>query len=210
MGLEGKYRPPDRSKYLLDSEIEELLEAARQMGPFAFQYLTFMANTGVRPSESNIVRAGDVHADECRIRVRTLKQKKEKDGIARVIHRDVDISPEYAKQLAQEIKGKPPKNVLFSRSRQALWDTFKRAASKAGLPESYTLYSIRHSRCIYLLEWTKDLLYTSRQMGHSSIDVTNVYWHCVPSKREDYVKSKIGSFGTKKKPDKKKDESKTP
>jgi integrase len=199
MALEGKYRPPDRSKYLLADEIERLLKAAEETGEFERKYLTFMANTGVRPSESNIVKASDVHADESRVRILTLKQK-ERRGSSKEIFRDVDLAPDYAKELGFFARSKGPQSVLFPRSRQALWGIFKRTAAKAGLPDTYTLYSLRHSRCIYLLEWTEDLLYTSRQMGHSSVDVTSVYWHCVPSKREDYVNTKFGSFGVKKEP----------
>ena len=197
MALEGKYRPPDRSKYLLADEIERLLKAAAGTGEFERLFLTFMANTGVRPSESNIVKASDVHASESRVRIKTLKQKERK-GSSKEIFRDVDLAPDYAKELGTLARSKGPSAILFPRSRQALWGIFKRTAVKAGLPDTYTLYSLRHSRCIYLLEWTKDLLYTSRQMGHSSVDVTSVYWHCTPSKRNDYVNSKFASFGVKK------------
>ena len=195
MGFDGGYRPPDRSKYLLGDEIKTLLGAAEGMGAFEHQFLRFAANTGVRPSEGNAVRVKDLFFAENRVRVRTLKQKKkEGEEKARDVFRDVDLAPDYTGSLQKWTKGKTPMERLFPRSRVTLWSIFKRTALVAGLSESYTLYSLRHSRCIYLLEWTGDLLYTSQQMGHSSLDVTKVYFHCLPSKRDNYVKNKLGTF----------------
>jgi len=194
MGMEGRYRPPDRSKYLLLDEIQRLLKAAEKMGEFEHQYLSFVANTGVRPSESNKLKVPSVVASENRVKVQTLKQKRDEAGNQKIIYRDVDLNPEYTAQLAKWLKPKKAVETLFPRTRQALWALFKRTAREAKLSASYTLYGLRHSRCIYLLEWTDDIMYTSQQMGHSSIDVTRVYYHCLPSKRESYVKTKLGRF----------------
>ena len=191
---EGRYRPPDRSKYLLQDEIKVLLKASEGIGPFENHFLRFSVNTGARPSEVNEVRAASFHQSENRVRVRTLKQKSVEGKPPRDVIRDVDLSPDYAKHLATWTRGKASNELLFPRSRQTLWTIFKKAAQMAGLSETYTLYSLRHSRCIYLLEWTKDLPYVSQQMGHSSLDVTKVYLHCLPSKREEYVKTKLGTF----------------
>ncbi len=184
-----RYRPPDRSKYLLKDEIAALLTAAGKTGPFEHQFLKAQVNTGMRPSEANQVRMQDVHAGENRIRVNTLKQKKGK-----VVVRDIDLAPDYARELAEWLKGRAPAEKLFPRSRVTFWAIFKRAAALAGLSKGYTLYGLRHSRCIYLLEWTGDLVYTSRQMGHSSLDITKVYLHCLPSKREEIIQTKLKSF----------------
>jgi len=189
-----RYRPPDRSKYLLKDEIKRLLASARSMGDFAFQYLSFEANTGVRPSESNTITVRDVSVAENRVRVRTLKQKAKAGEKAREVHRDIDLSPGYSKQLDKYLRGRSPEEILFPKSRVTLWRMFKDAARRAGLSKSYTLYGLRHSRCIYLLEWVNDLFYVSQQMGHSSLDVTKVYYHCMPSKRESYVNTKLGTF----------------
>lgn len=192
---EGRYRPPDRSKYLLQDEIKALLKAAGGIGDFEYQFLRFAANTGARPSETNIVRVRDVSPVENRVHVKTIKQKKKKDGSPpRDIYREVDLAPDYTKALAKWLKSKEPAEKLFPLSRVSLWAIFKKTAKAAGLPETYTLYSLRHSRCIYLLEWTDNLLYVSQQMGHSSIDITKVYYHCIPSKREEIVKTKLGTF----------------
>lgn len=186
----GFYRPPDRSKYLLADEIEKLLKAAKKEGEGEGRFLTFMANTGVRPSEAGQVRASDVHAAESRVRVATLKQKDD-----RKIFRDVDLSPPYAKELGTLSKAVEKDSLLFPFSRFTSWRIFKRVARAAKLQGKYTLYSLRHSRAIYLLEWTGDLQYVSKQMGHSNISVTMAYLHCLPSKRTEYVQSKLKAFG---------------
>lgn len=189
MGLEGKYRPPDRSRYLLADEIKRLLDAAGTTGELEDRFLSFMANTGVRPSEANVLRMQDVHPFQSRVNVLTLKQRGKEH------RRDVDLTPEFSRRIAEWIKGRAAAEALFPRTRQALWNIFKKVAKAAGLSNAYTLYSLRHSRAIYLLEWTKgDLVYVANQLGHSSIDVTRKYLHCLPSKREDYIKNKLGTF----------------
>lgn len=196
--MEISYRPPDREKYLLSSEIEPLMKAAGKLGQTTERVLKLIANTGIRPSESLPLTPEAFNLPECRVRVLTLKQKGEKDADGNVVKeapkrfRDVDLSPDYIKELTW--LSKHPKNTpLFDVHRATLWRMFKRAAKLAGLPSTYTIYSLRHSRAIYLLEWTGDLEYVSKQLGHSNTSITRVYLHCIPSKREDYV-SKLKAF----------------
>lgn len=184
------YRAPDRSKYLLADEIKVLLQAAEKIDPFHHAYLKFMSNTGVRPSESNQVRREDIDTNQLFIKVKTLKQSQDQKEKPR----DVDISQDFAKGFEFWLKDKNTTDKLFPRSRVSLWSKFKKAAKAAGLPGTYTLYSLRHSRAIYLLEWTGDIDYVCRQLGHSSIDITRCYLHVLPSKREEYVKTKLGTF----------------
>ncbi len=194
------YRPPDRGKYLLEHEIEQLLDAANDLGEREWRFLRFMANTGVRPSEARQIKVSDIYPNENRINVHTIKQKANAKGKIPEYTRDVDIDQNFAEDISEWIKNKSSDDRLFEISRYTMWRIFKRAIKKArengaSLKDTYTLYSLRHSRAIYLLEWTKsDLIYVSRQLGHSSINVTKVYLHCLPSKREEYVKKCIKGF----------------
>jgi integrase len=190
------YRPPDRDKYLVKDEIDALLVAAKKLREDSHRFLKFMANTGLRPTESVHLPIRGFYPGENRVHVQTIKQKKDEEtGKAPVFFRDVDLSEDFTSDLKAWVKGRKPEDKLFGFSRITMWRMFKAAAAKAGLAKSYTLYSLRHSRAIYLLEWTKgDLDYVSRQMGHSSMDITRVYLHCLPSKREDYIKNRLGSF----------------
>lgn len=190
------YRPPDRDKYLLSEEIRALLKAAKKQRVEAFRFLTFMANTGLRPTESVHLEVGDFYPGENRIHTRTIKQKKGDDGAAApTVYRDVDLAKDFTSELAGWVKGRKDNELVFGFSRITMWRMFKAAAREAKLSPGYTLYSLRHSRAIYLLEWTKgDLDYVSRQLGHSSLDITRVYLHCLPSKREAYIQSSLKSF----------------
>lgn len=196
-GMAGKvsYRPPDRDKYLLKEEIDALLKAAHKIKEKQFRYLKFMANTGIRPTESVHLRVQDFYPEENRLHVRTIKQKKGEDGKAPLIYRDVDLAKDFTGELTDWVKGKEEESQVFGFSRITMWRMFKEAAREAHLSDTYTLYSLRHSRAIYLLEWTSgDLDYVSRQLGHSSLDITRVYLHCLPSKRESYIQSRLKSF----------------
>jgi integrase len=196
--MEITYRPPDREKYLLSEEIASLLLAAGTLGKATGRSLKLIANTGIRPSELLSLTPEAFNLPERRVRVLTLKQKGEKDTDGNVLKaapkrfRDVDLSIDYIKELSW-LDEHPKDATLFPLHRSTLWRMFKRAAKVAKLLPSYTIYSLRHSRAIYLLEWTGDLEYVAKQLGHSNTNVTRVYLHCIPSKRQDYV-SKLKAF----------------
>jgi len=194
-------RPPDRDRYLLADEVGKLLEAARETGVEVHshlkpedphRFLSFQANTGARPAEALLLRAGAFTLQENQVKIQTAKQKKNKrTGKVRKIFRDVDLAKEYVDSL--DWLPASPQIPLFDFSYTTAWRIFKRAAAAAGLKKSYSLYSLRHTRAIYLLEWTGDLKYVQQQMGHSSIAITSVYLHCVPSARAKHRK-KLGAF----------------
>lgn len=203
--MEIQYRPPDRSKYLLDDELALLYKAAKCWKTQWWYYLLyFYGETGARPTEGLAVTRKQFNDAYGIVTVATIKQKKRKkkkliDGVETIVEvdakrppRDIDLSKEAYATLKPFLDTKEPDERLFGCTRQWEWQLFKRAAREAGLSASYTLYSLRHSRCIHLLRVTKratgayDYGYVQKQMGHSNVNITMSYVHVVPEEREKY------------------------
>jgi len=62
----------------------------------------------------------------------------------------------------------------------ALGVSFKKAIAAAGLSESYSLRTARHSYSAFLLATTSDLRYVQRQMGHANQNMTLLYQDVIP------------------------------
>ena len=68
-----------------------------------------------------------------------------------------------------------------SYSTRALQYAFKVSLIESGLPNYYSIHSLRHSYGTYLYQRTKDLRLVQKQLGHSSIATTKSF-NCIPEK----------------------------
>lgn len=65
---------------------------------------------------------------------------------------------------------------------------FKKLCRKANLPESISLHSLRHTFASILVEQNVDLNVVKELLGHSSINVTQIYSHSTPEHIADAIK----------------------
>jgi len=184
----------DESKFLTTEEVRTLMRSAEKRKEKALRLGRktpvrdwFLINlglfTGLRVQEMADLRCGDIFVGNGRC---SLVVRNGKGGKKRVVR-----LPEEFREVVREFlrwksaSGEPTDEnspLFYSRrrngciSKRALQESFKRSAEAAGLGKSYFIHSLRHTYATHLLKASNyNLRLVQKQLGHSSIEVTEVY-----------------------------------
>jgi len=175
-----KYLPKPVSR----EQIERLLEMpAEDTTPRGYRdkaILELLYATGMRVSEIVALETGDV--DLATGSVRCLG-KGGKERIIPIHGHAADALREYMQKGRRELlkPTAPDEKALFLNprgeqlTRQGLWLIIKGYAREAGLAESITPHTLRHSFAAYLLDGGADLKDVQELLGHANISTTQVY-----------------------------------
>ena len=139
--------------------------------------------TGLRRSELADLKISDLHLDESNpyLIVRNGKGGK---------YREVLITPECCSFLANWIKERsgylfvPQRNDKYTGD--GIYRVWKTALKDALLPPR-SVHKARHYYATKLHDATKDLKFLQEQLGHSSLNVTQVYTHITESQANKYL-----------------------
>jgi integrase len=146
----------------------------------------------------------DVDVEQQKVRLGTRK------GSGDTMERELPISPLLAEQLRQLTKGKQPGDLVFHQFRDPTkpleYDKAERIKNhvKKALLETghnvrgYRLHVYRHAFATRLYHATKDLVLTSRSLGHRNLETTMIYVHLQPEtiKRYDVQPCDVGDKPT--------------
>ena len=181
----------DREKFLSEAEVRKLrrvvedkaladLQKGRTTWPRFWMTIDLAASAGLRVSEIANLKIGNLYLNSREPRIRVTGKGNRT--------RDVFISRDFMKHLSGFLEWKRTMNEPIdedsfllvsshgkSYSTRALQYAFKVSIIKAGLPNYYSIHSLRHSYGTYLYQRTKDLRLVQKQLGHSSIATTTIY-----------------------------------
>ncbi len=82
-----------------------------------------------------------------------------------------------------QLVGRRPSGALFLNarggrlSRVSVWSLLKRCGAAAGLPDTLSPHTLRHSYATHLLEGGADLRVVQELLGHQDIGTTEIYTH---------------------------------
>ena len=171
-------------KYLTLSEVESLLSAPDSETPEGMRdkaMLELMYASGLRASEVVSLRMENVEANAGFLRI---LGKGSKERVVPVAQPALDTLKEYMKHgRPLFLKKKGASNVLFlSRlgrpiTRQTLWNRIGRWAREAGIRDTVTPHTLRHSFAGHLLAGGADLRAVQAMLGHADISTTQIYTH---------------------------------
>jgi integrase/recombinase XerD len=184
--------PKALPKYLSESEVNALLEAARGMeglpGLKAQAGLEILYSTGLRVTEMLSLRASALTTDAMMLLV------KGKGGKERMI----PLS-DAARQAGAALRAVSPakarylfagRDISQPMTRQGFALLLKQAAIEAGLdPARLSPHVLRHSFASHLLAHGADLRALQKLLGHADIATTEIYTHVLAERLQKLVQA---------------------
>jgi integrase/recombinase XerD len=159
-------------KFITLEEFQKLLNSADNYRDKLI--IKFLFYTGVRVSELVRIRKNDIIFEEGFTKVYG------KGGKERIVPVPND--------LLNEIKEYIEKNnldTLFPLSTRQVERIIKETAKKAGINKRVTPHVLRHSLATILLSKGVDIRYIQELLGHSSLAITQIYTHVVPTQLKE-------------------------
>jgi integrase len=157
--------------YLSTEQIKKIFAAAGDEQ--LFMMVTVMLAAGLRASELCALEVRDlgVTAGKGQVDIRRGKGAKQ---------RSVLIPAEIADRLAGFIKGRPQKRPVFTDANgnamgyKTLWRRIKKLGKEAGIERLHP-HAFRHTFATLLYHNQKDLFFVRQQLGHASVETTEIY-----------------------------------
>jgi integrase/recombinase XerD len=146
--------------------------------------LEILYSTGARVSELISLDVNDfmvVSLIESESRAMKLRGKGGKERVVPLGSFAKDALDDYLIRSRPNLLKKSSERALFLNqkggrlTRQSVWNIVLAAAQRAGITESVSPHSIRHSFATHLLDGGADIRVVQELLGHSSVTTTQIY-----------------------------------
>jgi integrase/recombinase XerD len=170
-------------KTLSPIDVESLLASPKGETPLALRdraMLEILYATGLRVSELVSLQLNDLQLD---VGYLTAFGKRSKQRIVPLGEAAVAALHDYLRNGRPGLdKQRGSRHLFLNRSgagltRQGFWKIIKRRAREAGIKQSITPHTMRHSFATHLLENGADLRSVQAMLGHADIATTQIYTH---------------------------------
>jgi site-specific recombinase XerD len=142
-----------------------------------FLLVQFLYRTGARIDEVLLVKPSDVNLATNSIKMKTLKQGKDKNGIQREKYRIIPLHAElrdaYMQYLLDMNISTKSEDPLFPMSRQVVDLYFKKMQDKLGF--KVHAHKFRHTFAVKAIMDNVPLNILQQWLGHSSVFTTSIY-----------------------------------
>jgi integrase/recombinase XerD len=139
--------------------------------------VSFLYRTGARIDEILMLRPSDINLVTNSIRMKTLKQGRDRNGIQkekyRIIPMHADLRDAYMQYLLDMNISTKSEDPLFPMSRQVVDLYFKKMQSKLGF--RIHAHKFRHTFAVKAIMENVPLNVLQQWLGHSSIFTTSIY-----------------------------------
>ncbi len=170
-------------KTLSTADVESLLSSPKGETPLALRdraMLEIIYATGLRVSELVSLKLGDLQLD---VGYLTAFGKRSKQRIVPLGEAAIEVLRQYMQDGRPSLdKQRGSQRLFLNRSgegltRQGFWKIIKRRALEAGIRQSITPHTMRHSFATHLLDNGADLRSVQAMLGHADISTTQIYTH---------------------------------
>lgn len=179
----SKAQPITEQNVFTESEIEKLLAVCTSEFSDYYLFMLIASRTGMRLGETLALKWKDVDHEKGVIWVKRSYRRGRITPPKNGKHRKVDMSAQLAERLKSELPKVADKLIVncdgYFYEQNHIRRVYDRIIKKAGLRKR-KFHSLRHSFASILLSKGAQLLYVSRQLGHSDISITaNIYAHWI-------------------------------
>jgi len=164
-------------KYLNQEQIKAFLKAledGKKLRDEVAMRLCF--RLGLRVQELANLKLSDINFDSQQIHIQGLKHGRE---------RTYDIEKELWRKLTKYIRETKVKEQLFPLTTQGLKFIFKRYAKRAGLPNDFSIHSLRHSVAMAMAQAGSSQIYIMKWLRHRSVTSSQIYFEQLEDSRLD-------------------------
>ena len=172
---------------IMDKEqVTKLLQSAYLSTPTGFRDRTIVEvlySTGLRGGELCKLTLYDVNLSEGMLRV--IEGKGRKDRVVPVGKVACSYLVEYIRAVRPVLLGEKQTPVVFVTAKGEPFKTtnlrqqFNLHRDRAGLPDSITVHSLRHTCATEMLKGGASIRHVQELLGHASISTTQIYTHVV-------------------------------
>lgn len=187
VGIAPPALPARLPQALTISEVQALLDSVVGDEPPALRdraLLEFLYATGARISEALALTVDDVLDDSLRaapaIRVTGKGNKQRIVPVGSFARDALDAYLTRARPALLSTRGRGAARVFLGNrggalSRQNAWLILRSAAERAGLTQSLSPHTLRHSFATHILAGGADIRVVQELLGHSSVSTTQIY-----------------------------------
>ena len=180
-------RPDSKREYMTIEEIRSLIATPMEYSAVKNSYL-FSCFCGLRISDIIGLKWKNVYIDNGQYRLEVVMQKT-KEPIY------LPLSPEALKWMPERGEKTAEDRVFDLPSPTYINVILKPWAKAAGIDKHFTFHTARHTFATMMLTLGADLYTTSKLLGHSDVQVTQVYAKIVNRKKDEAVNLVNGLFG---------------
>jgi integrase/recombinase XerD len=158
---------------LAEETVARILQAVDNLKHLTILMLVYSA--GLRVSEVVRLQKEDIDPYRNLIRVRGAKGRKDRDTTLSLCA--YETLRKYQEKYHPEcwlFPGPDPEKHLTTRTVQKVLENIR---EKAGIEQSFSVHTLRHSFATHLLENGVDLRYIQELLGHESLKTTKIYTH---------------------------------
>lgn len=169
-----------RSRYLSDAELARFMAAVRDRRhvhqPRDHALFALLANTGIRPSEALGMTRADVRLGAHP----WIKLNRKPIPRRAAPNNEIPMHPEVGMVLARYCDAMDPADRLWPLGKRQIQRLFHYYGRRAGLPDHYRIYSLRHTCGIRLWRYTRDIRAIQAMLGHRWLMAAQSYIHTPP------------------------------
>lgn len=163
-------------KYLTKGERNNFIQATKKVAPIDRTFCLMLVHTGCLISEALNIRFQDIKLSERKVIIHTLRKRKKNTDF-----RAVPLSDYYMNELVylHKLNHRNTTSLnskLWNWARMTGYRKVMKVMKKAGI-EGYhaTPLGIRHTFGLYCAEKDVPLSFIQKWMGHSSLEITQMY-----------------------------------